>query len=147
MRLGAAIPLLAVAAALLLPGGASATIRTGPSPDCKRFCMSVKPHEGPEGSVFTFKGRGWRPNRRVTATFGVYCRPGEVCIDIAYIARVHTGPHGGFIFRMRAGQEQPGDEAAGIRAGGRPTFSQKRRDGRLVRRSPHYDVIVPGQQS
>ena len=147
MRLGAAIPLLAVAAALLLPGGASATIRTGQSPDCKRFCMSVKPHEGPEGSVFTFKGRGWRPNRRVTATFGVYCRPGEVCIDIAYIARVHTGPHGGFIFRMRAGQEQPGDEAAGIRAGGRPTFSQKRRDVRLVRRSPHYDVIVPGQQS
>jgi hypothetical protein len=66
--------------------------------------MSVKPHEGPEGSVFTFKGRSWRPNRRVTATFGVYCRPGEAC-------------------------------------------TQKRRDGRLVRRSPRYHVIVPGQQS
>lgn len=109
--------------------------------------MSVHPHEGPEGSVFTFKGRGWRPNRRVTATFGVYCPPGQACIDIAYIARLHTGPHGGFIFRLRAGQEQPGDAAAGIRAGGHPTFSQKRRDGRLVRRSPRYHVVAPAQQS
>jgi hypothetical protein len=147
VRLRAAIPLLAVAAALLLPSGASAAVRTGQSPDCKRFCMSVKPHEGPEGSVFTFKGRGWRANRRVTATFGVYCPPGQACIAIAYIARMHTGPHGGFTFRLRAGQEQPGDEAAGIRAGGRLTFSQKRRDGRLVRRRPRYHVIVPGQQS
>ena len=103
--------------------------------------MSVKPREGPEGSVFTFRGRGWRPNRRVSVTFGAYCRPGEACIAIAYFARVRTGVHGGFRFRLRAGQEQPGDDADGIRAGGQPTFAQ-RAGGRTVKRRPRYRVTV-----
>ena len=105
--------------------------------------MSVKPAAGPEGSVFRFEGRGWRPNRRVTATFGAYCRPNEACIAIAYFANVRTNGHGGFVFRLRAGAERRGDDDAGIRSGGRPTFSQRARSGRMVSRTPRYRVILP----
>ena len=118
--------------------GATAEVKTGQSPDCKRFCMSVKPHEGPEGSVFRFTGRGWRPNRRVSASFGAYCRPDEACIAILYVVTLHTDETGRFLFRLRAGQEQPGDHAKHIHSGGRPTFSQRR-----VSRSPRYRVILP----
>ena len=120
----------------------AAGVLTGQSPDCEHYCMSVKPHQAPEGTVFTFVGRHWQPNRRVTVMFGAYCRPGEACIAIAYLARVRTGAHGGFRFRLRGGPEQPGDEQAGIRSGGRPTFSQ-RVGGRTVERQPRYTVIVP----
>jgi hypothetical protein len=125
----------------------AAAALTGQSPDCERFCMSVKPKEGPEGTVFTFRGRHWRPNRRVTATFGVYCRPGEACIDIAYFARIRTGDRGGFRFRLRAGPEQDGDKQHGIRSGSPPSFSQRVGRGeraRTVSRSPRYRVILPG---
>jgi hypothetical protein len=136
----------ALVAALIVTLGlsdaASATVRTGQSPDCKRFCMSVKPAEGAEGSVFTFRGRHWRPNRRVTATFGVYCRPDEACIAIAYIVRLRTGDRGGFTFRLRAGDERQGDEQQGIRAGSSPTFSQRVGE-RTVARHPRYRVILP----
>ncbi len=33
---------------------------------CKRYCMTVEPREGPEGSVFRFEGHRWRANRRVS---------------------------------------------------------------------------------
>jgi hypothetical protein len=124
----------------------AAAAMTGQSPDCERFCMSVKPARGPEGSVFTFKGRRWRPNRRVTVTFGPYCRPDEACPAIAYLGRLRTGGHGGFTFRLRAGAEQDGDLEHGIHSGSGPSFSQRvgRRDrNRLVNRSPRYRVIVP----
>jgi hypothetical protein len=104
--------------------------------------MKVTPREAPEGTVFSFTGRGWRPNRRVTAVFGAYCRPGEACIAIAYIARLRTDDEGRFRFRLRAGPERKTDEERGIRAGGKPTFSQRART-RIVRRKPHYRVIVP----
>jgi hypothetical protein len=100
--------------------------------------MSVKPSEGPEGSVFRFSGRGWRPNRKVTATLGLYCRPDVACPAIAQIVTLHTGPRGRFIFRLRAGQAQPGDDEARIRSGSNPSFSQ-----RTVTRAPRYRVIVP----
>jgi hypothetical protein len=130
---------LTLAAVLL----ATAAIHTGQSPACERFCVSVKPREAPEGTVFVFRGRGWRPNRHVTATFGAYCRPGEACIDIAYFARLRTGDRGGFRFRLRAGAERAGDDGHGIRSGSSPIFSQ-RAHGRTVRRQPRYHVIVPG---
>jgi hypothetical protein len=50
---------------------------TGRSPDCERFCMTARPAEAPEGSVFTFRGRHLRPNRRVRVHFGPYCRPDD----------------------------------------------------------------------
>jgi hypothetical protein len=124
--------------ALWLPGGSVAEAKTGQSPDCKRYCMSVKPREGPEGSVFRFTGRGWRPNRRVRANFGVYCRPDEACIRILNTVRLKTDATGRFVFRLRAGQEQPGDHARRIYSGGRPSFSQ-----RTVTRAPRYRVILP----
>jgi hypothetical protein len=92
--------------------------------------------------VFRFTGRDWRPNRRVTATFGVYCRPGEVCIAIAYLVRPRTDERGRFAFRLRAGQERPRDDERGIRSGSAPTFSQrigKPGDGRFVSRMPRWE--------
>jgi hypothetical protein len=128
----------ALIAALWLPGGAAAAPKTGQSPDCKRFCMTVEPQEGPEGSVFRFKGRRWLANRRVRVTFGPYCRPADACPAIAFIGTVSTNAKGRFVFKLRAGPEQPGDRAAGIRSGGGPSFSQ-----RTVTRNPHYRVILP----
>jgi hypothetical protein len=122
-------------------------VKTGQSPDCVRFCMSVRPREAPEGSVFRFTGHDWRPNRRVRVTFGAYCRPDEACIAILYFATVRTNDDGRFVFRLRAGEEQPGDGEAGISSGGQPTFSQRvGRPGhrRTVLRRPRYRVIVPG---
>lgn len=121
--------------------------RTGQSPDCKRFCMAVEPREGPEGSVFRFRGRNWRQNGRVRVNFGVYCRPGDVCIDILYTALLKTDGRGRFVFRLRAGQKQASDDKHGIRSGGRPTFLQRvGRPGhrRTIGRSPRYRVILPG---
>jgi hypothetical protein len=142
-----ASPALALAAVLSLPtGAAAATPKTGQSPDCKRFCMSVEPHQGPEGSVFRITGRGWRPGRRVKVVYGVYCRPDEACIAIAYIAHVRTNRSGGFTFRVRAGQAQPGDRDRKIASGSGFTFSQwlgKPNESRVVERRPRYRVILP----
>lgn len=129
---------LALAAVLAFPTGAAADPKTGQSPECKRFCMSVEPRQGPEGSVFRFEGRGWRPQRRVEVVYGVYCRPDAVCIEIAYIARVRTDRRGRFTFRARAGQAQAGDRDRKIHSGSGFTFSQG-----TVTRKPRYRVIVP----
>jgi hypothetical protein len=118
-------------------------VKTGQSPDCRRYCLSVEPREGPEGSVFRFVGRHWRPDRRVIANFGVYCRPGDLCIDIAYIARMRTDGTGRFVFRLRAGQEQPRDDERHIRSGGKPSFHQRLGKNRTVTRRPRYTVVVP----
>jgi hypothetical protein len=94
--------------------------------------------------VFRFTGHGWRPNRRVTTTFGVYCPPGEACIAIAYIVRLSTDETGRFVFRLRAGRERAGDDERGIHSGSAPTFSQRTRTGRTVTRRPRYRVTSPG---
>jgi hypothetical protein len=119
---------------------------SGQSPDCERFCMSVTPSEGPEGTVFTFKGRHWLANRRMTAGFGLYCSPGVACPALAQVVELRTGKRGGFRFQLRAGPEQDGDRENGIHSGSEPSFSQRigRRDRhRFVIRSPRYRVILP----
>ena len=124
---------------------AAATL-TGQSPDCEHFCMSVKPREAPEGSVFTFRGRHWRPNRRVRVNFGVYCPPDAACPAIARTGLIRTGDRGGFTFRLRAGQEQAGDRAKQIMSGGAPTFQQRARihgRARTVIRRSRYRVLIP----
>jgi hypothetical protein len=146
VRAGAVVPAVALAAVLSLPVGAAADVRTGQSPDCKRFCMSVEPREGPEGSVFRITGRGWRPSRRVSVIYGVYCRPDQPCIEIAYFARLRTNSRGGFTFRVRAGQPRPNDRERRIFAGSGFTFSQwvgKPSDRRVVRRRPRYRLVLP----
>jgi hypothetical protein len=134
-------PLLVALAGLALVAG-PATAATGQSPDCRRFCMSVEPRSGPEGSVFRFEGRGWRPERRVTVHFGPYCRPDEACPAIAYIGRVRTDGRGRFTFRLRAGASRPGDAERRIVSGGRPLFTQQVGE-REVTRSPRYRVTIP----
>ncbi|HKP19987.1 MAG TPA: hypothetical protein VJT68_00610 [Thermoleophilaceae bacterium] len=124
----------------------AAAALTGQSADCEHFCMSVRPAEAPEGSVFTFRGRHWAPNRRVRVSFGAYCRLGEACPDILYLGTVKATARGRFVFRLRAGAEQDGDQEAGIRSGGTPTFKQRARIGgrpRTVSRTPRYRVILP----
>jgi hypothetical protein len=146
VRAGAVVPAVALAGVLSLPVGAAADVTTGQSPDCKRFCMSVEPREGPEGSVFRIAGRGWRPSRRVSVIYGAYCRPDQVCIAIAYFARLRTNSRGGFTFRVRAGQAQPDDQERRIFSGSGFTFSQwlgKPNESHLVRRRPRYRVVLP----
>ena len=141
-----AVLALTLAAALSLPAAAAADVRTGQSPDCKRFCMSVEPREGPEGSVFRISGRGWRPDRRVDVVYGVYCRPDQACIAIAYVAHLRTDSRGGFRFRVRAGEARPGDRDRRIHSGSGFTFSQwlgRPNDSRLVQRRPRYRVVLP----
>jgi hypothetical protein len=131
---------------LCLPGSAAAATKSGQSPDCERFCMTVEPREGAEGTVFKFTGRHWRPNRRVRINFGVYCPPNASCIDILYFAFRRTDDRGRFTFRLRAGQEQSGDSEHGIRAGGQPTFQQRVGPPgarRTVSRRPSYRVTQP----
>jgi hypothetical protein len=133
----------ALALALCVAGVAVAQTRTGQSPRCERFCMAVEPGTGPEGSVFRFKGRGWRPERRVTVWYGPYCRPDEACPEIAYIARLRTNDRGRFTFRLRAGDRQPGDAKRKIVAGAHPVFEQRVGE-RRVSRTPRYRVTLPG---
>jgi hypothetical protein len=133
----------ALIAALWLPGSAAAAPKTGQSPHCKRYCMTVEPREGPEGSVFRISGRAWRPNRPVQVIYGVYCPPGAVCISIAYFARVRTDRHGRFTFRVRAGEAKAGDDDRKIHAGGDFEFSQRTASHRTITRKPRYVVILP----
>jgi len=105
--------------------------------------MAVEPHAGPEGSVFRFEGRGWRPQRRVEVVYGVYCRPDEVCIEVAYFAHVRTDRHGRFSFRARAGQAHAGDSDHKIVSGSGFTFSQRTASHRTITRKPRYRVILP----
>jgi hypothetical protein len=124
----------------------AAAALTGQSPDCERFCMSVSPSEGPEGTVFTFKGHHWLRDRRVTAFFGLYCSPDVACPALAQLVTLRTGKRGGFRFQLRAGQPQDGDQENGIHSGSGPSFSQRvaRRDrNRFVIRTPRYRVILP----
>jgi hypothetical protein len=119
---------------------------TGQSPGCERFCVTVRPAEAPEGSLFTFRGRHWVPNRRVRVHFGAYCRPGEACPAILYFGYLKPNARGRFVFRLRAGAEQDGDREAGIRPGGVPTFRQRARirgRTRTVSRTPRYRVVIP----
>ena len=89
--------------------------------------------------MFRIRGRGWRPHRRVEVVYGVYCRPDQACIAIAYIAHLKTNRRGGFSFRVRAGQAEPGDKERRITSGSGFTFSQRK-----VTRKPNYRVILPG---
>jgi hypothetical protein len=134
---------LAAALAVLALSAGAAVAATGQSPDCRRYCMSVEPRSGPEGSVFRFTGRGWRPERLVRVNFGAYCRPDQACIDILYTALLPTDGSGRFTFRLRAGRERPRDAGRGIRSGGRPTFLRRVR-GVTVSRRPRYTVVLPG---
>jgi hypothetical protein len=51
-----------------------------------------------------------------------YCMSEEACPAIGYSGLLRTGDHGGFTFRLRAGQERNGDRTKRISSGSAPTF-------------------------
>ena len=126
----------------------AAAALTGQSPDCERFCMSVTPSEGTVGeTVFRFRGRGWRPNRRVEIFYGPYCQPGAACPAIAFMVRLRTNERGRFVFRFRVGPVKEGDDEQDVHAGGgEPVFEQlvgRPRHTRWLRRQPHFTANEP----
>jgi hypothetical protein len=56
------------------------------------------------GTVYVYRGRGWRPNRSVEAEYGSYCPPrAEACATIVQTSRFRTDRRGRFTFRLRHG--------------------------------------------
>jgi hypothetical protein len=132
----------AAACALALVACGAAIAATGQSPACSGYCISVEPRTGPEGSVFVFQGRRWRPERRVRVDYGVYCRPDEACPEIALAAVTRTDERGRFRFRLRADGDWVAGEQRRVHSGASPTFRQRAR-GRTIARTPRYQVTIP----
>ncbi|MGH2978941.1 MAG: hypothetical protein ACRDLQ_04815 [Solirubrobacterales bacterium] len=109
-----------------------------------RFCVTVTPKRGDTDTMFRFRGRGWIPRREVTATYGVYCRPGRVCILVAKMTRFRADAEGRFLFRFRNGPRPPADIPQPRDSGGGPvTFRQRTGppgSARFVSRRPPYYV-------
>jgi hypothetical protein len=126
------------ACALLLGGQADSLATEGAAQPCKRFCVSVTPSGGDTETVFVFKGRNWRPKWKISASYGVYCGPGEQCIAIGRFTTLRANKHGRFVFRFRNGPrpltEGPRPRASG---GGPVTFRQGTGRG-PVKRTPGY---------
>jgi hypothetical protein len=128
----------------------------GSAKSCKRFCVFVEPKSGDTKTVFKFSGRGWRPNRRVEALHGLYCRvqqePKVVCQPAGIVERFRANKRGRFVFRFRNGPGvlDPDDIPPPAAQGGGPvTFSQWRGrpyHSKRVRRRPLYcvDGELPG---
>jgi hypothetical protein len=109
-----------------------------PGKPCKRYCITSAEDES-DDDVAVFKGRGWRPRRRVVAVYGTFCG-GTECDDEGAISRIRTNRQGRFEFKLRGAPPKRGDRAARIASGdgpatfeqwkGRPFFSP------LIRREP-----------
>jgi hypothetical protein len=112
---------------------------------CQRFCLTVSPEQGKLGQVFTIRGRGWLPKRKVEALFGFYCPPGP-CLLSRQIKRFRTTQDGRFMFQFENGPGSCGVENAGVRGGdgrGPVLFRQRGKvSGRLktVQRTAHFSV-------
>lgn len=112
-------------------------------PGCSRYCLIVEPTSGPPGTLFTFRGYGWRPRMPVEALYGRYNSNTRVGIG----TRFRAGPDGRFVFAFRHGPRRlPGDAASGA---GPPLFEQWRGrayKSRLIRRERRYEVTVSDPQ-
>jgi len=136
-----AVAACAGATAAVLPAGCGGS----PDPDsagrCTRFCVGVEPARGSTDTVFRFTGSGWIPGRQVTATYGVYCAPGRVCILIAKQARFPADAAGRWVFRFRNGPRPLTDVPQPRGSGGGPVaFRQRTGDEAPVTRTPRYYV-------
>jgi hypothetical protein len=144
MRWFVVLALAACAASAAACGDRDASAAKAPAREPTKPKVRVAPKTGPPGTVFVFKGRGWRPHVRMEAIYGEYC-PGPDCSSIGYSARIVPDKAGRFTFRFREG---PRDGARDLRppaaAGGGPvTFQQfagSAYHSRLVRRTPRYRV-------
>lgn len=145
---GTALILATAALSLLLlsscGGSTSATSSTSTTKarSKPRFQVSVTPKTGDVRTVFVFRGRGWRPRRRVEATYGMYCRPEEACELIGFSTAFETDAHGRFTFRLVNGPGPPRGSRPRAAGGGPVTFEQFIRggSGRLIQRTPPYTV-------
>jgi hypothetical protein len=60
------------------------------------------------GTVYVYRGRGWRPNQPVHAEYGSYCSPrASGCAGVGLSSRFRTNRRGGFTFRLRHGNLLP----------------------------------------
>jgi hypothetical protein len=130
--------------AAVLTAGCGDSERPERAGSCERFCVTVSPLRGDTETVFRFRGRGWVPRREVTATYGVYCRPGRVCILIAKMTRFRTDPQGRFVFQFRNGPRRlTGVPRPRGHGGGPVAFHQRTGppgSGEFVTRRPAYHV-------
>ena len=136
-----ALAACAGAIAAVLPAGCGASSDPSGADGCTRFCVGVEPRGGTTDTVFRVTGSGWNPGRQVTATYGVYCPPGRVCILIAKQARFRAGADGRWVFRFRNGPRPLTDVAQPRGSGGGPVAFRQRTDGdEAVTRTPRYYV-------
>jgi hypothetical protein len=128
---------LLAAAGILLVVVMSQT-NADPGKPCKRYCITSAEDES-DDDVTVFKGRGWRPRRRVVAVYGTFCG-GTECDDVGVLSRIRTNRQGRFEFKLREASPKRGDRAARVASGDGPvTFEQWK--GRaffspLIRREP-----------
>lgn len=69
-------------------------------------CVHVTPD--PEvvtapGTIYVYRGYGWRPRARVSALYGQYCRS-QFCNDVGIVTRFRADRRGRFVFRFRYGR-------------------------------------------
>jgi hypothetical protein len=136
--------LISLGACTLLLGGQAESLATGSAAEtCKRFCVSVTPSAGDTETVFVFRGRGWRPKWRISASYGVYCprtEPPTPCIMILRFTTLRADKHGRFVFRFRNGP-RPVTEGPRPRASGGGPVKFRQGTGRgPVERTPRYLV-------
>ncbi len=74
-------------------------------------CVHVSPD--PElvrkpGTIYVYRGYGWRPRARIEAHFGSYCPPGpHFCTGVGLGVRFRADSRGRFTFRLRYGRTLP----------------------------------------
>ena len=88
------------------PAAAAGTGCVDPAP-----CVYVSPDPASvkrPGTVYVYRGRGWRPNRPVQAEYGSYCSPrASACAGVGLSSRFRTDRRGRFTFRLRHGNLLP----------------------------------------
>jgi hypothetical protein len=131
-------------------GGDDAGATKAPAREPARPQVRVDPKTGPPGTVFVFKGRGWRPHVRVEALYDDYCpeEEGRICSGVGHGARIVPDERGRFTFRFREGPGDARELRPPAAAGGGPvTFQQfvgRDYHGDAVRRTPKYRVEPAG---
>jgi hypothetical protein len=85
-------------------------------------CVYVSPDPAQvtkPGTIYVYRGRGWRPKREVQVGYPAYCPPGaKACEDEGLSSRLRTDRRGRFTFRLRLGTRLPSDVPRPAGAGG-----------------------------
>jgi hypothetical protein len=132
--------LVSLGACALVLGTKAESSATGANRNCERYCVSVTPPTGDTETVFVFRGRGWRPKWRISASYGGYCGPGEMCTAEGRFTALKANKHGRFVFRFRNGPRAVTEGRRPRASGGGPvTFRQGTGHG-PVERTPRYLV-------